>query len=40
MFKWINEYNILDYIDESLFLDDRNKKQYKQMLKGIKNAKT
>jgi hypothetical protein len=35
-FIWINEGNILDYVDTSKFASDFNKKQLKAMLNGIK----
>jgi very-short-patch-repair endonuclease len=35
-FIWINEQNILDYIDIELFTDDFNKKQLEVLLHGIK----
>lgn len=37
-FIWINEYNILDYIDKDKF-NNHNIKQYYMLLKGIKNVK-
>lgn len=39
LFKWINENNIIDYINTSIFTSDENLIQLNQLLNGIKKNK-